>query len=212
MSRRVSVLLVAILSTLLLATGCSWIGMTSPPLVGGEPAAIECEEHAAPPIVDGVTAVALGGFGAGVIVGTSHADYHTAVIALVSVPSLLIGALYLASALHGVHVNQACRAALREQREHAAVAPPRFVCTAGVIDAVGACSESEAGCLAARTERLAARHAMSACERRESAHCFAHATSAGDVVCAPTHETCEGLRLEVAARGSSAIEPCAETR
>jgi hypothetical protein len=215
MSRRVSVLLVAIryLSTLLLATGCSWIAMTSPPRVGGQPATTECEERAAPPIIDGAAALAFGGFGAGVIVGTSQADYHTAVIALVSVPSLLIGTLYLASALHGVHVNRDCRAALREQREHAAVAPPRLVCTAGVADAIGACSESEAGCLAARTELLAARHAMSVCERRESAHCFEHATNQGKVVCAPTREMCEGLRREAAARpGSSAIEPCAETR
>jgi hypothetical protein len=201
------------LSTLFLATGCSWIGMTSPPLVGGKPATIECEERTALPIVDGATAVALGGFGVAVIAGTSNADYHNAVVAFVSVPALLIGTLYLASALHGVHVNRACRAALREQREDAAIAPPRFVCTSGTADAVGACSESEAGCLAARTELLGARHAMSACERRESAHCFARATNERDVVCAPTRETCEGLRREVAARpGSSEIEPCAETR
>ena len=125
MSRRVSVLVaIGFLSTLLLATGCSWIGM-SPPLVGSQPATIECEEHTAPPIVDGAAALAFGGLGAGVIVGTSQADYHNAVIALVSVPSLVIGVLYLASALHGVDVNRACRAALREQREHAAVVRDR---------------------------------------------------------------------------------------
>ena len=98
--------------------------MTSPPLVGGNSATIECEERAAPPIVDGAAAVALAGLGVGVILGTSNADYHDAVIAFVSVPALVIGTLYLASALHGVDVNHACRAA-REQREHAAVAPPR---------------------------------------------------------------------------------------
>ena len=123
MSRRISVLVASrYFSTLLLATGCSWIGMTSPPPVGSQPATIECEEHTALPIVDGAAALALGGFGAGVIVGTSQADYHNAAIAFVSVPSLVIGVLYLASALHGVDVNRACRAVLRE---HAAVAETR---------------------------------------------------------------------------------------
>jgi hypothetical protein len=96
-------------STLLLATGCSWIGMTSPPVSGG---AIACEEHSAPPIVDGAAAVAFAGLGAFAIAGTSNADYHVPAVAFVAIPSLVIATLYAASALHGVHVNGACRAAL----------------------------------------------------------------------------------------------------
>jgi hypothetical protein len=193
------------LFTAFLATGCSWIGMTSPPVSGGAPAAIACEEHPALPIIDGAAAVALAGVGAGVIAGTTNADYHTAAVALVAVPSLVIGTLYLASALHGVHVNRACRAA---QRELADAAPPRFVCTSGVVDAVGACSESEAGCLAARSMLAGAQHAMSACERQASAHCFAHSTNELEIACAPTRALCEGLRRD----GGGAVEPCVEAR
>jgi hypothetical protein len=93
-----------LVSALVFATGCSWIGMTSPPT-------IDCQEHPALPIVDGAAAVAFAGFGAGVIAGTPDADYHLPAIAFVAVPALVVSTLYLASTLHGVRVNRACRAA-----------------------------------------------------------------------------------------------------
>ena len=76
-------------------------------------ATVECEEHVAPPVVDGIASAAFAGFGAAVIAGTSNADDHLPEVALVAVPALVIGTLDLASALHGVGVNRACRAATR---------------------------------------------------------------------------------------------------
>jgi hypothetical protein len=91
----------SLLCSFFVASGCSWIGMTSPPA---------CEPHPALPIVDGVAAVAFAGLGAGIIAGTTDADYHVPAVVIVAVPALIIGTIYLASAIHGVDANRACRA------------------------------------------------------------------------------------------------------